>query len=111
MSLRTDHNTGADRIGSIPNTQTILPADEIWTAPADLFNNSGVQINKAGDQWARLVNENAWIAVTHLGVVYCTYKVLTPPDSPTPPPVRNATVTVKVEGYKPQTVTITLDPE
>jgi hypothetical protein len=111
MSLRTDHNTGADRIGSIPDAQTVLPADEIWTAPGDLYNNSGVQINKAGDQWAHLVNENAWIALTHLGVVYCSYKVLTPP-TPTPPPGgRTATVTIKVDGYKPKTVTITLDPE
>jgi exopolysaccharide biosynthesis protein len=109
MSLRNDHNTGADRIGSIPNAQTVLPADEIWTAPSDLFNNSGVQINRAGDQWARLVNENAWIAVTHLGVVYSTYKVLTPPNPP--PTGRTATVMIKVDGYKAQTINITLDPE
>jgi hypothetical protein len=111
MSLRKDHNTGADRIGSIPDAQTVLPADEIWTAPSDLYNNSGVQINKAGDQWAHLVNENAWIAVTHLGVVYCSYKVLTPPESPPPPTGGTATVTIKVDGYKPKTVTISLDPE
>lgn len=111
MSLRNDHNTGADRIGSIPAAQTVLPADEIWTAPGDLYNNLGVQINKAGDQWAHLVNENAWIAVTHLGMIYCTYKVLTPPNPPPPPTGRTATITVKVEGYKAQTINITLDPE
>ncbi len=111
MSLRNDHNTGADKLGSIPNAQTILPADEIWTAPSDLFNNSGVQINKAGDQWAHLVNENAWIAITHLGIVYSTYKALTPPNPPPPPTGRTATVTVKVDGYKAQTITVNLEPE
>lgn len=111
MSLRKDHNTGADRVGSIPNAQTVLAADEIWTAPGDLYNSAGTQINKAGDQWAHLVNENAWIAITHLGVVYCSYKVLTPPDSPPPPSGRTATVTIKVDGYKSQTINITLEPE
>ena len=113
MSLRRDHNTGADRIGSIPNAQTSLPADEIWTAPSDLYNNSGVQINRTGDQWAHLVNENAWIAITHLGVFYCTYKPLTPPTpTPTPSPTgKTASVTIKVEGYKAQTVTVKLEPE
>lgn len=111
MSLRRDHNTAADRIGSIPNALTVLAADEIWTAPSDLYNNVGVQINKAGDQWAHLVNEDAWIAVTHLGVIYCTYKVLTPPNPPPPPSGRTATITVKVDGYKAQTINITLDPE
>lgn len=109
MSLRKDHNTGADRIGSIPSAQTVLPADEIWTAPSDLYNNLGVQINKAGDQWAHLVNENAWIALTHLGAVYCTYKTLTPPVPPPAP--RTAVITIKVEGYKAQTINITLEPE
>jgi len=111
MSLRTDHNTGGTKIGSIPNALTVLASDEIWTAPSDLFNNSGVKINQAGDQWAHLVNENAWIAITHLGVVYCTYKVLTPPDSPPPPTGKTATVTIKVDGYKAQTVTVNLEPE
>ena len=111
MSLRTDHNTGATKIGSIPNAQTVLPADEIWTAPADSYNNSGIKINQAGDQWAHLVNENAWIAITHLGVVYCTYKALTPPDSPPPTNGKTATVTIKVDGYKAQTITVNLEPE
>lgn len=111
MSLRTDHNTGGTKIGSIANAQTVLPADEIWTAPSDLFNNSGVKINQAGDQWAHLVNENAWVAITHLGVVYCIYTVLTPPNPPPPPTGKTATVTIKVDGYKAQTVTISLEPE
>lgn len=111
MSLRTDHNTGASRIGSIPNAQTVLPGDEIWTAPSDLYNNAGVQINKAGDQWAHLVNENAWIAITHLGEIYCSYKSLTPPSPNPSPDSKTASVTIKVDGYKPQTVTIILEPE
>jgi len=109
MSLRTNHNTGADRIGSIPNSQTVLAGDEIWTAPGDLYNNADVQINQAGDQWAHLVNENAWIAITHLGVVYCSFHVLTPPTSP--PSSKTVSVTISVEGYKPQTITLNLDPE
>lgn len=111
MSLRTDHNTGASRIGSIPKAQTVLPGDEIWTAPNDLYNNAGVQINKTGDQWAHLVNENAWIAITHLGDIYCAYKPLTPPTPIPPPSGKTVSVTIKVDGYKPQTVTVTLDPE
>jgi len=111
MSLRTDHNTGGTKIGSIASAQTVLPADEIWTAPSDLFNTSGVKINQAGDQWAHLINENAWIAITHLGVVYCTYTMLTPPHPPPPQTGKTATVTIKVDGYKAQTITLNLEPE
>ena len=109
MTLRNDHNTGAGKVGSIPNAQTILASDQVWTASVDLYNNAGSQINKAGDQWAHLVNEDTWVAITHLGVRYCTYKTLTPP--PPPSSSKTMTVTIKLEGYKPETITVTLEPE
>lgn len=81
MSIRADHNTGANKINSVPNAGTNLGASEIWTAPADLFNSSGVKINQAGDKWAKL-DAGGWIAITHLGLVYCTYKQNVPDPAP-----------------------------
>lgn len=110
MSLRSDHNTGADKIGSLPDSGTVRPADEIWTAPADLFNSSGVKINQAGDQWAHLTQENAWIAITHLGVVYCSYTTLTPPPSTGNPVIHySRTETFSAEGYPDKTIQTEFD--
>ena len=112
MSLRYDHNTGGGRKGSFPKVGTVAKADEIWTAPSDVYNAAGVQINKAGDKWAHLVVEDAWIAITHLGVVYCTYVELAPPA---PPPAVLSPFDVGVmvvrEGYRDGFATVHMEPK
>jgi len=85
MSLRTDHNVDSTKIESILMYDAVLLADSLWTAPAD-----GVNV-KAGDMWAHIVSANhvakiGWVAVKHLGDVYCTYK-----DTSLPAPIHTDT--------------------
>lgn len=93
MTLRSDHNTGAVGSDYIPKN-TVMKADEIWTAPIDLWktiNGVQVKINSAGDKWAHVVSVNgvaktAWTAVVHNGLKYCDVTVASEP-SPTPIPM------------------------
>jgi hypothetical protein len=85
MSLRIDHDVNSTKIESIVMHNTVMLADSLWTAPADGTNR------KAGDVWAHIVSvnqvaKNGWVAVKHLGDVYCTYSDTASPisvDAPT----------------------------
>jgi len=85
MSLRADHNVDSTKIESIVMFETVMLADRLWTAPADGANF------KAGDIWAHIISvnhvaKNGWVAVKHLGDVYCTYR-----DTALPAPVHTTT--------------------
>ena len=92
MTLRSDHNTGAVGSESVPKN-TVMKANEIWTAPIDLWktiNGTQVKINSVGDKWAHIVSingvtKNAWTAVVHNALKYCDVTVINEyePD-PTP---------------------------
>jgi lysozyme len=85
MSLRPFHNTAN------VSTETILPGqairgDALWVAPEDTL------LNKAGDQWLIVrdvdgVAKTGFVAVVHLGMLYCTLTdngpVVEPPAGPT----------------------------
>jgi hypothetical protein len=78
MSLRTDHNVDSTKLEAIQMSKTILLADSLWTAPAD-----GTNV-KAGDVWAHIISvnqvaKNGWVAIRHLGDIYCTYQESTSP--------------------------------
>lgn len=88
MSLRDFHNTGGNRISKYP-ASTVWLGDTTWTAPADLFIG-GVQVNKTGDEWLHVksvggVETDGWVAITHLGRIYCTVIDSGEPTEPEPP--------------------------
>lgn len=85
MTLRPEHNTGVLGTESVP-AGTIMKADEIWVADADLFkliNGVNVKVNSVGDKWAHVVSvngvvKNSWVAIIHNGLTYCSYVDTTP---------------------------------
>lgn len=76
MSLRTGHSTQFSKITAYPVNTTVY-GDEIFTAPVDLKNASGVVYQKAGDIWL-LVQEvkgqavGGWMAIVHMGQALMT---------------------------------------
>jgi hypothetical protein len=78
--LRLDHNTLANYVNSYPRG-TVFEGDELFVAPTDLSNASGVY-QKAGDKWLRVLKVNGqdprnsagvvltqpvWVSVLHMG--------------------------------------------
>ncbi len=69
MSLRSDHTTSASKIGTLDQGKA-AKGDELWIA-AQTTSSA-----KAGDKWLHVKEmngapANGWIAVIHLGTVYC----------------------------------------
>jgi len=95
MSLRSDHDVDSTKLEAILMYDTVLLADQLWTAPADGANF------KAGDIWAHIISvnhvkKNGWVAVKHLGEVYCTYR-----DAASPAPAQAQTQTTTESVSKP----------
>ena len=89
MSLRISHDTGADKIGLSRDVRELFQGDEVWTATEDKFDESGIQINKVGDKWLRVLRAgdemvDLWVAIVHNGRVYCD--VFTDSGEPTTEP-------------------------
>lgn len=89
MKLRTDHYvTLADNsIESIP-MNTPMEADELYVFPANSLSGA-IPAFMQNDKWVHVVSvngvpKNGWVAIVHMGKVYCTYKenVVTPPATP-----------------------------
>lgn len=103
LSLRTLHQvSGSTKLLSIPKG-TQLQASEIWIAPET------TSLNQQDDVWAFVTysGRTGWVGLVHLGVVYGTYKPVGDP----PPAGKTYTVSISVTGYKPITLTGTLEPE
>ena len=103
MTIRADHNTlaGAAVAGRNLPAGIFAYGDELWVAPA-----TGTLVMQ-GDTWLRVrfVENNdlpidGWVAVIHLGHVYCTLTddgtVTPPPPIPIPPEAVNRIVSVEV---------------
>ena len=91
MSLRADHNTGADKIGASRRVGEVFQGNEIWTCTEDLYNAVGTQINKAGDTWLHVAQAGSemldcWVALVHLGRIYCAVTDSGYIPEPTDPP-------------------------
>lgn len=90
MSLRPEHNSGTLATEVVP-ANTPMYCDELWTATEDLYkviNGVNTKVNAVGDKWAHVIEvngvaKNSWVAIIHLGRVYCTVEEITPPP-PTP---------------------------
>jgi GH25 family lysozyme M1 (1,4-beta-N-acetylmuramidase) len=110
MSLRTDHLITAARIETILRGVK-MRADALWTATSD-----GTNV-KAGDQWAHVtsaggVNKSGWVAVKHLGVVYCVMTEIAPPPPATTLPDLPVSITLGDDViYAKQVVNVTLKPK
>ena len=85
MSLRGDHTTYAVRQSVMPQGSA-AEGDELWVAPTD-----GDRV-KAGDTWLHVLSidgapVDGWMAITHLGVEYCSLidSGVPTPDPTTPP--------------------------
>lgn len=94
MSLRADHAVSALRLETIVRN-TVMLADVLWVAPADGLNV------KAGDKWAHVTSvngqaKNGWVAIIHMGQLYCTYVDNT--QTPPPPVPAFDTIEVYVNG-------------
>ena len=74
-------------------------------------SESGVQVNKAGDVWLKVLEVNgvplsmpAYIAEIHLGTRYATITQLSAPPPPTPAPttltLKNWQITVEIDGVE-----------
>lgn len=84
MSLRKDHNTSAEKLAQL-NAGKIAEGDELWLAPAD-----GTNVRK-GDTWLHVLKADGqpvdlWIAIVHLGALYCTLTDNDVAPTPTPTP-------------------------
>lgn len=88
MSLRKDHtvNAGGEKIGQL-NAGQAAEGEETWTAPADGLNV------KRDDLWLHVLKANgamlpvpAWVAIVHMGSVYCdlTENTSQPPAGESP---------------------------
>jgi hypothetical protein len=70
MSLRSGHTVSAGKIGTLEQGK-VAQGDELWIAAQTTSTAS------AGDKWLRVKDlagqpVDGWIAVIHLGKVYCT---------------------------------------
>ena len=83
MSLRKDHTTAATKIGLMdPGKEA--KGDDIWVA------SQTTNLVKAGDKWLHVKEMDGkpvdgWMAIIHLGLVYCAVQdagpVVSPPAS------------------------------
>mgnify|MGYP003555972948 FL=1 len=85
-NIRPDHNTNNTALLSIPNANTLLEGDELFTAPEPLSNDDGVY-QAVGDKWLKTTYNgvSGWVAYIHKGFLIC--KDFVDNEEPTPPPV------------------------
>jgi len=106
LSLRQNHNVESPKIGEMKPGEYAI-GDTIYEVVAPTATA------KVGDRWLHLVKINewsvdGWMAITHLGVPYCTLSFL--PDEipvPLPTPIK----VVKAVVYFGDGRTETLVPE
>lgn len=111
--IRPDHNTAGAAVGTIPNANTVIQGDELFTAPADLYNGT-LKYQARGDQWLKTTYNNVtgWVALTHMGSPICKNFVDNGATEPPPPPAgdKPVSVTVELEGYQPLILNGTMKP-
>lgn len=98
MSLRKDHNTSAETLAQL-NAGKIAEGDELWTATAD-----GTNVRK-GDTWLHVLKADGqpvdlWIAIVHMGALYCTLtdNDVSPTPTPTPESPFVAAILIREDG-------------
>lgn len=72
MSLRADHTTSSLKIGTLPIGK-VASGEEIFEVTLS------TEFARAGDRWLHALDIDGkpvggWIAIVHLGQVYCTLK-------------------------------------
>ncbi len=99
MSLRKDHTTSAAKITTM-DAGKVAKGDELWVAAQT------TSTAKAGDTWLRVKEidgqpADGWMAVVHLGVVYCSLHdsgVVTPPANDSVKRIIKAVITYETVG-------------
>lgn len=90
--IRSDHNTYASVLDSVPLARVVVTGNELWVAPAD-----GNEV-KSGDKWLKVSYNNVtgWMAYIHKGVPICdTFKEI--PSLPVEPaPLEDVDVHVNI---------------
>jgi hypothetical protein len=101
MSLRSDHTTAATKIAVLEAGKP-AKGDDIWVAAQT------TSLAKAGDKWLHVKEMNGapadgWIAIIHLGKVYCSVQdsgVVTPPANDGVKRIIKAVITYETEDGK-----------
>jgi len=99
MSLRKDHTTAANKIGTLDQGKT-AKGDELWVAAQT------TSLAKAGDKWLHVKEMDGqpvdgWMAVIHLGKIYCTLTdsgVAPPPPTDSVKRIIKAMITYETES-------------
>jgi lysozyme len=87
MALRPDHNTANESTVRYPHGQK-FHGDSLFVAQAQLRDSAGNVYQMVGDTWLQVLDVNGvarsgWVAVIHLGKMYCN---LTDYGAPNEPP-------------------------
>lgn len=114
--VRPEPDTGNTSFMTLPFERYAYGNQRV-TIAEDKFEN-GVQVNKAGDIWLKVLEVNGsvltqtgYIAEIHLGQRYATIEQINTPPNPEPSEDLVITQVISSPGYITQTVTTTLKPE